>query len=67
MPRLARLGEYRFVGVQDTMRCYDCDDPGQYSELEAREAEEGLVAATLISTFSPDTLAEALNRGFKPA
>jgi hypothetical protein len=49
------------------MRVYDCDDPAQFAVLEAAEIEIGLMGANLIQTFAPDTPAEALSRGFRPA
>ena len=46
------------------MVVYDCDDPDQYSLLEAQA--EDIDGLNLISTFAPDTEAEARNRGFRP-
>lgn len=47
------------------MVVYDCDDSEQFALLEAQAADiQGL---NLISTFAPDTEAEARNRGFRPA
>lgn len=63
--RLARYSDYRFIGLRDTMIVYDCDDADQFAVVEAQAGEiEGL---NLISTFAPDTEAEARNRGFRPA
>jgi hypothetical protein len=67
MGRLGRFDEYRFIGARDTMRVYDCDDASQFAALEERVREDGLMGARLLSTFAPDTLAEARNRGFKAA
>lgn len=47
------------------MRVYDCDDDAQFAVLAARVDAENLVARKLLSSFGPDTLAEARNRGFK--
>ncbi len=47
------------------MVVYDCDDPDQFAQLEGQAADlEGL---NQVSTFAPDTEAEARNRGFRPA
>jgi hypothetical protein len=66
MGRLRRF-DCRFVGLRDEMRVYDCDDPAQFADLERRVEEDHLVARALMASFSPDTLAEARNRGFHPA
>lgn len=66
MSRLDRFEDYRFIGTRDTMRVYDCDDMDQFAELEERVGEEGLVDSLQIQSFSPDTLEEAANRGFRP-
>ena len=67
MGRLKRFEEYRYVGTRDTMRVYDCDDSEQFAALEERFQADGLLDANLVSTFAPDTLAEARNRGFRSA
>lgn len=67
MPRLRRFESHRFVGTRDTMRVYDCDDPDQFAELEARVETDDLLGRTLLQTFAPDTEAEARNRSFRPA
>lgn len=66
MSRLARFEAYRFLGVRDTMRFYDCDDDEQFAELSDRMAGEDLVVRNLIQTFAPDDPTEARNRGFRP-
>lgn len=48
------------------MIAYDCDDDAQFAELEKRLAAEDLLGRALLSSFGPDTLAEARNRGFRP-
>lgn len=64
MGRLRRFPDNRFVGVRDTMRVYDCDDPEQFAELESRE---GVIdGENLLQAFGPDSLAEARNRCFRP-
>lgn len=64
--RLARFENYRFIGTRDTMRLYDCDDPDQLSALQDRLATDDLLFHKQLQSFSPDTVAEARNRGFKP-
>ncbi len=65
MPRLRRFPESRWVGTRDTMVVYDCDDEEQYAELEARVEQGDLLRLNLLSSFGPDELAEAANRGFR--
>jgi len=66
MNRLSRFDSYRFVGVRDTMRFYDCDDEEQFAELSGRVAEEGLIGRDMVQVFAPDTPTEAMNRGYRP-
>lgn len=66
MGRLRRFEENRYLGTRDTMRVYDCDDADQFSALETHVVEKSLFERNLLSTFAPDTLAEARNRGFRP-
>lgn len=66
MSRLGRFEDYRFIGIRDTMRVYDSDDPDQFEVLEQRVEEEDLVERLLVQSFAPDTLDEARNRGFRP-
>lgn len=65
MSRLARFEEYRYIGIRDTMRFYDCDDEEQFSELSARVAGEDLLGRRLLQTFAPDSVNEARNRSFR--
>ena len=67
MSRLRRFSEHRYVGTRDDMVVYDCDDDAQFEQLERRVDLEDLLSRTLLSSFGPDTLAEARNRGFTPA
>lgn len=67
MSRLRRFEEHRYVGARDTMRVYDCDEPGQLAELETRIEQNGLFDRDLLQSFAPDELPEARNRGFTPA
>jgi hypothetical protein len=64
--RLRRFAENRWVGTRDDMVVYDCDDALQVEALRTRLELEDLVGRLLVSTFAPDTLAEARNRGFSP-
>jgi hypothetical protein len=66
MGRLRRFADFRFVGVRATMVVYDCDDEEQYAELAERVASDDLVEKVGLSSFAPDELAEARNRGFRP-
>ena len=66
MGRLSRFESYRFVGVRDTMTVYDCDDDAEFAELEDMVEELSLVEGNGLQSFSPDTLAEAANRNFRP-
>jgi hypothetical protein len=65
MSRLHRFEDYRYIGTRDTMRVYDTDDAGQSADLQSRLAEDNLLGRTLLQAFSPDTLVEAANRGFR--
>ena len=66
MGRLRRFQHNRFVGTRDDMLVYDCDDPADSVALEERMGDRDLVAAGLLQAFGPDSLAEAVNRGFGP-
>lgn len=48
------------------MVVYDTDDAEQAQVLLGRVDDEGLLDRNLVSTFGPDSLAEAVNRGFRP-
>ncbi|MCH7585360.1 MAG: hypothetical protein IH941_09425 [Acidobacteria bacterium] len=63
-PRLGRFPENRFVGTRDDMIVYDCDDEPAFAALKIRVELEDLVGRQMLSTFGPDSLAEARNRGF---
>ena len=67
MARLQRFPEYRFIGRRDSMVVYDCDDQGQFGDLEAAIGDLGLDQTNLLQAFAPDDLPEARNRGFAPA
>jgi hypothetical protein len=63
---MRRFPDSRFVGARDRMIVYDCDDEEQFAELEQRVEADDLLGRALLSSFGPDTLAEARNRGFRP-
>lgn len=67
MSRLSRFDEHRFVGTRDDMTVHDCDDEVARKALEQRVAADDLLGANLLQSFAPDSLAEARNRGFRPA
>ncbi len=62
--RLGRFPENRFVGTRDDMVVYDCDDETAFAALKTRVELEDLVGRQMLSTFGPDSLEEARNRGF---
>lgn len=66
MARLSRFEEYRYIGLRDEMRVYDCDDDAEFKRVEQRLSVGELQRRDLVQTFAPDTLAEAANRGFQP-
>mgnify|MGYP000941705037 CR=1 FL=1 len=65
--RLKRFEDFRYVGVRDTMRVYDCDDPEQFARLERRVEADDLLRRNLLMGFAPDTIPQPANRGFRPA
>ena len=65
MSRLRHFEEHRFVGTRDDMVVYDCDDESQFAALAERVDQDRLEEVNLLSTFGPDTLAEARNRRFR--
>jgi hypothetical protein len=67
MSRLNRFANYRYIGVRDTMRFYDCDDEAQFEQLRTRVDDEDLVGRNRLQAFAPDTPDEAINRGYSPA
>ena len=66
MGRLRRFPDNRYVGTRDDMRVHDCDDDAEFAALEDRVQRDDLLGRKLLTTFGPDTLAEARNRGFSP-
>ena len=67
MKRLDRFENSRFVGYRKNMKVYDCDNDEQFSKLTAMMDNLDYIELNLIQSFSPDSIDEAKNRGFKPA
>ena len=65
MPRLPAFGEHRFIGTRDDMQLFDTDDDAEFAALVERVEQGGLVQSNGLQSFSPDTAAEARNRGFR--
>jgi hypothetical protein len=63
MSRHARFEGFQYVGDRDAQIAYDQDgaDDGVAATIER------LVATNRATVFSPDTLAEARNRGYRAA
>jgi hypothetical protein len=59
--RPARFEHFRFLGDKRTQRVYDLDEYDNVAVIdELMESEQ-------YASFGPDTLAEARNRGYRPA
>jgi len=67
LKRLDRFENSRFVGYRKNMKVYDCDNEEQFSKLTAIMENLDYIKLNLIQAFSPDTIDEAKNRGFKSA
>ena len=48
------------------MKVYDCDNDEQFKSLEVLFVEKEMLKNNKIQSFSPDSLNEAINRGYKP-
>ena len=48
------------------MRVYDCDNQQQFDQLNNKIGDIDYLGLNLIQSFSPDSIDEAKNRGFKP-
>ena len=48
------------------MKVYDCDNEEQFKKLTSLTNKVDYIKLNLIQSFSPDTIDEAKNRGFKP-
>jgi hypothetical protein len=66
MSRVHRFERHRFIGLRESMLVFDTDDAGQAARIADLVGEGGAMDRLEVSTFSPDTLAEARNRGFRP-
>ena len=65
MSRLNRFEKYRFLGNRLNMKVYDCDNEEQFKSLEILFEEKEMLKNNKIQSFSPDSLDEAMNRGYK--
>jgi len=61
MERLGKFEHHRFVGDKRTQVVYDID------ETSNEDAVNELLESEQYMAFSPDTLAEARNRGYRLA
>ena len=66
MNRLNRFEHHRYVGIRKNMKVYDCDDENQFASLNEYLKDYDFVSLNLVQSFSPDTIDEAKNRGFRP-
>lgn len=66
MPRLRHFEHHRFVGLRDTMLVFDTDDSDQAERAADLIVSGGALDRLAVSTFAPDSLVEARNRGFRP-
>ena len=48
------------------MKVYDCDNQLQFDQLNNILGDSDYLGLNLIQSFSPDSIDEAKNRGFKP-
>jgi hypothetical protein len=62
MSRPTRFEEFRYLGDKRKQVVYDLDS----DDAAVQEAVTGLLASEQFAAFSPDTLAEARNRGYHP-
>ncbi len=63
MSRPGRFEAFRYLGDKRTQRVYDLDAA---ADPRVAAAVEELMASQQFAAFSPDTLAEARNRGYRP-
>ena len=64
MARPVRFEHYRYVGDKRSLVVYDLDLYGVDDEVTA--AVDGLLESERFLAISPQTLAEARNRGYRP-
>jgi hypothetical protein len=62
MSRPARFEDFRYLGDKRRQVVYDLDT----DDADAQALVAELVASERFAAFSPDTLAEARNRGYHP-
>ena len=63
MTRPSRFESFRYLGDKRTQIVYDLD---LLDEAGLEPAIDELMASEAFAAFSPDTLAEARNRGYRP-
>jgi hypothetical protein len=61
--RPARFEDFRYLGDKRTQVVYDLDAADDVTSERVAE----LLASEQFAVFGPDTLAEARNRGYRPA
>ena len=64
--RLNRTEQQKNVGLRLDMKVYDCDNQLQFDQLNNKLGDSYYLGLNLIQSFSPDSIDEAKNRGFKP-
>jgi hypothetical protein len=64
MSRPSKFEEFRYLGDKRTQVVYDLDLTDSDPDVAARVEE--LMASEQFAAFSPDTIAEARNRGYRP-
>ena len=62
MSRPTRFEEFRYLGDKRRQVVYDLDT----DDADATELIAELLTSEQFAAFSPDTLAEAVNRGYRP-
>jgi|TARA_B110000914_G_scaffold207636_1_gene204506 hypothetical protein len=65
MARLSRFENYRFIGNRLNMKVYDCDNLEEFKSIEILFKEKEMLMNNKVQSFSPDSLEEAINRGYK--
>jgi hypothetical protein len=61
--RPTRFEHFRYLGDKRSQRVYDLD---RADEPDVAAKVDELMASEQFAAFSPDTLAEARNRGYRP-
>jgi hypothetical protein len=65
MTRPSRFEHFRYLGDKRTQRVYDLDAIDADPHIAEMVSE--LLTSEQFAAFSPDTLTEARNRGYRPA